>query len=161
MKKILNIFSALLLLNLCVASVCLAQSDTHNYVVKDVMQDADGKHSVTTVEYYDGLGRKEQVVSNGIVPGSPSQALLSRMLYDGVGRESQRFLPVSVSGLDYQSDILYKNDDQRALSVTTYDALNRKISASALTAMRRKWAMRNTSFEPRTCRRACSSPHPA
>ena len=52
MKKLLNIFSALLLFNLCVASVCLAQSDTHNYVVKDVMQDADGKVLKHTVVDY-------------------------------------------------------------------------------------------------------------
>ena len=52
MKKLLNIFSALLLFNLCVASVCLAQSDTHNYVVKDVMQDADGKVLKHTVVEY-------------------------------------------------------------------------------------------------------------
>ena len=130
MKITKRLFAIFLLNILCSMSACFAQSATHNYVVKDVMQDADGKHSVTIVEYYDGLGRKEQVVSNGIVPGSPSQALLSRMLYDGVGRESQKFLPVSVSGMDYQSDIFYKNDDQRALSVITYDALNRPVSVS-------------------------------
>lgn len=125
MKKVLNIFSALLLFNLCCISVCLAQSKDHNYVVKHVMQDAEGKDSVTTVEYYDGLGRKEQVVSDGIVPGSSGRSLLSRTLYDGVGREGKNFLPVSVSGLDYQSTLLYKYDDPQALSVISYDKLNR------------------------------------
>ena len=130
MKKVLNIFSALLLFNLCCISVCLAQSKDHNYVVKHVMQDAEGKDSVTTVEYYDGLGRKEQVVSDGIVPGSSGRSLLSRTLYDGVGREGKNFLPVSVSGLDYQSTLLYKYDDPQALSVISYDALERPVSVS-------------------------------
>lgn len=130
MKKIFNIFSALLLHDICFSSVCLAQSDVRNYVVKHVMQDEEGKHSVTTVEYYDGLGRKEQVVNDGVVPGSASHSLLSRTLYDGAGREGMKFLPVSVSGLDYQSNLLYKYDDKQALFVTSYDALNRPISVS-------------------------------
>ena len=130
MKKVLNILSVLLLFNLCCTSVCLAQSKDHNYVVKHVMLDAEGKDSVTTVEYYDGLGRKEQVVSDGIVPGSSSRSLLSRTLYDGVGREGKNFLPVSVSGLDYQSTLLYKYDDPQALSVISYDALERPVSVS-------------------------------
>lgn len=122
MKKLLNIFSALLLFNLCIASVCLAQSDTHNYVVRDVMQHADGKYSVTTVEYYDGLGCKEQVVSNGIVPGSPSQALLTRAQYEGVERERSKVSACVSLRLGLSIGLLYKNDNQRALAVITFDA---------------------------------------
>lgn len=57
-----------------------AQSDDNNYAIKSSMQDEQGLNSVTTIEYYDGLGRKEQVVTNGVKPGYSSKALLSRTM---------------------------------------------------------------------------------
>lgn len=107
-----------------------AQSDDHNYIVKYSMQDEQGHNSVVTVEYYDGLGRKEQVVTNGVKPEDPSKSLLSRTIYDDRGNEWKKFQPVTTNGLGYQTNISYKYDDQKALSVITYDALGRPTFAT-------------------------------
>lgn len=107
-----------------------AQSDDHNYIVKYSMQDEQGHNSVVTVEYYDGLGRKEQVVTNGVKPEDPSKSLLSRTIYDDRGNEWKKFQPVTTNGLGYQTNISYKYDDWKALSVITYDALGRPTFAT-------------------------------
>ena len=102
-----------------------AQSDDHNYIAKSSMQDEQGKNSVVTVEYYDGLGRKEQVVTNEVRPENPSKTLLSRIIYDDRGNEWKKFLPVTTIGLEYQTNVSYKHNDSEALSAITYDALDR------------------------------------
>ena len=107
-----------------------AQSSNRNYIAKSTMLDEQGQNSVVLVEYYDGLGRKEQTATNGVKPGNASLAALSRTSYDGCGRVGQNFLPVSANGLDYQPEIVYKNDDSKALSVISYDALGRPLSAT-------------------------------
>ena len=107
-----------------------AQSDDNNYAIKSSMQDEQGLNSVTTIEYYDGLGRKEQVVTNGVKPGYSSKALLSRTMYDDRGNEWKKFLPVTTIGLEYQTNISYKHNDSKALSAITYDALDRPVFAT-------------------------------
>ena len=84
----MNKFLSILLMLCTLASLDVkAQSDDHNYIAKSSMQDEQGKNSVVTVEYYDGLGRKEQVVTNGVKPGYPTKTLLSRTIYDDRGNE--------------------------------------------------------------------------
>ena len=84
----MNKFLSILLILCTLASLdAKAQSDDHNYIAKSSMQDEQGKNSVVTVEYYDGLGRKEQVVTNEVKPENPSKALLSRTIYDDRGNE--------------------------------------------------------------------------
>ena len=107
-----------------------AQSDDNNYAIKSSMQDEQGLNSVTTIEYYDGLGRKEQVVTNGVKPGYSSKALLSRTMYDDRGNEWKKFLPVTTIGLEYQTNISYKHNDSKALSAITYDVLDRPTFAT-------------------------------
>ena len=94
-----RILSTLVLLCTLASLDVKAQSDDHNYIVKSSMQDEQGQHSVVTVEYYDGLGRKEQVVSNGVKPEDPTKALLSRTIYDDRGNEWKKFLRVTTNGL--------------------------------------------------------------
>lgn len=94
------------------------------------MQDEQGKNSVVTVEYYDGLGRKEQVVTNEVRPENPSKTLLSRIIYDDRGNEWKKFLPVTTIGLEYQTNVSYKHNDSEALSAITYDALDRPVFAT-------------------------------
>ena len=72
-----KILSILLILCTLASLDAKAQSDDHNYIAKSSMQDEQGKNSVVTVEYYDGLGRKEQVVSNGVTPENLSKDLLT------------------------------------------------------------------------------------
>ena len=60
-----NRFFSILVLLCTLASLDVkAQSDGHNYIVKSSMLDEQGQNSLTTIEYYDGLGRKEQVVND-------------------------------------------------------------------------------------------------
>lgn len=125
-----RILSTLVLLCTLASLDVKAQSDDHNYIVKSSMQDEQGKNSVVTVEYYDGLGRKEQVVTNGVKPGYPTKTLLSRTIYDDRGNEWKKFLPVPTTGLDYQTNISYKHDDSKVLSAITYDALDRPVFAT-------------------------------
>ena len=125
-----KILSTLVLLCTLASLDVKAQSDVHNYVIKSSMLDEQEQNSVVTVEYYDGLGRKEQVVSNGVKPENPSKALLSRTIYDDRGNEWKKFLPVPTTGLDYQTNISYKHDDSKALSAITYDALDRPVFAT-------------------------------
>lgn len=126
-----NRFFSILLLLCTLASIDVkAQSDSHNYIVKYSMLDEQGRNSLTTIEYYDGLGRKEQVIGNGVKPEDPSKSLLSRTIYDDRGNEWKKFLPVPANSLEYQTHISCKYDDQKALSVITYDALDRPIFAT-------------------------------
>ena len=124
MKK--RFLSTLVLLCTLASLDVKAQSDDHNYIVKSSMQDEQGQNSVVTVEYYDGLGRKEQVVTNGVKPGYPTKTLLSRTIYDDRGNEWKKFLPVPTTGLDYQTNISYKHNDSKALSAITYDGKGKK-----------------------------------
>lgn len=127
----MNKFLSILLMLCTLASLDVkAQSDDHNYIVKSSMQDEQGQNSVVTVEYYDGLGRKEQVVTNGVKPGYPTKTLLSRTMYDDRGNEWKKFLPVTTIGLEYQTNVSYKHNDSEALSAITYDALDRPTFAT-------------------------------
>ena len=125
-----RILSTLVLLCTLASLDVKAQSDVHNYVIKSSMLDEQEQNSVVTVEYYDGLGRKEQVVSNGVKPENPSKTLLSRTIYDDRGNEWKKFLPVTTIGLEYQTNISYKHNDSKALSAITYDALDRPVFAT-------------------------------
>lgn len=105
-----------------------AQSNDHNYIIQQTMLDEQGTYASTTIEYYDYLGCKEQVVSNAVKPASQTQALLSRTIHDGLGRERTRFLSVPVNGLDYQANVTFKYNDEKALSDITYDTQDRPLS---------------------------------
>ena len=82
-----RILSTLVLLCTLASLDVKAQSDVHNYVIKSSMLDEQEQNSVVTVEYYDGLGRKEQVVTNGVTPENLSKDLLTRTIYDDRGNE--------------------------------------------------------------------------
>ena len=53
--------------------------------------------------------------------------MLTRITYDANDREWQKFLPVPSVGLDYQLKEFYKYGDVKALSMKSYDVLNRPI----------------------------------
>lgn len=126
MKLLPNLIAITILAS---SGVC-AQTMDQNHIVQQTMLDSIGCQSITTVDYFDGLGRKVQSVKNGILPGNASQFLLQRTTYDMAGREYQNYLPVSVHGLSYHPDLLYKYNDQNAMSVKTYDVLGRPVNVS-------------------------------
>ena len=99
-----------------------------NQITSMVLLDDTVHHCITTVDYFDGLGRKIQSIGNGLIPGDSYHAILSRIEYDGNGREWRKYLPVSVIGFNYIETPSFKYDDNMALSEVNYDALDRTLS---------------------------------
>ena len=89
-KQILSSVASLL-----VCGFATAQS-SHNYIRTDVMLDSAGASRMTTVKYYDGLGRLEQAVAVG---ASPSGAdLVMHSSRDRAGRIVQQFCATPSAG---------------------------------------------------------------
>ena len=102
-----------------VSANCFAQLTPYannNYVMTESMLDANCNGNVTSIQYYDGLGRPTLAVTNGI---GLSSNLFNYTLqqYDSCGRASISWLPKTSSGAFLGSDC----------SVTTYDALDRPV----------------------------------
>jgi len=101
-----------------------------NYVKTTTMLDASANQSVTTIQFFDGLGRPSELVEGGISTGG--RYLHSYQLYDNVGREYIRLLPAvgstsnSPKGFLWCCNTCQQNyNDTGYFSQTTYDALGR------------------------------------
>jgi len=81
---------------LLVALSALGQDATHNYIVRRVMLDTLGANVAETVTYYDGLGRKEEVVQRRATP--TGRDLVSYIARDNAGRERHVYLPSVSTG---------------------------------------------------------------
>ena len=75
-----RIFSTLILFCTLASIDVKAQSDDNNYVIKFPMLDDQGQNVVTTIEYYDGLGR---ISSQTIYQGNAIYGIEQRNYYDG------------------------------------------------------------------------------
>ena len=95
----------------------------------ETMLDASGNKKITSVQYYDGLGRPSLAVQNGI-NNSSSVSNYTLQEYDGCGRESKSWLPIAGNGLGYNPNITSSASDSKAYSQTTYDALGRPVFVS-------------------------------
>ncbi|MBQ9217331.1 MAG: hypothetical protein IJ160_04035, partial [Muribaculaceae bacterium] len=78
------------------AQGALSQDATHNYIVRQVMLDTLGANVAETVTYYDGLGRKEEVVQRRATP--TGRDLVSYIARDNAGRERHVYLPSVSTG---------------------------------------------------------------
>ena len=113
-----------------VPAMTLAQSATENYVKTETMLDANSNNNMTSVQYYNGLGYPTVSVST---TGDGGQTAYSLVTYDGLGRESRKYVPVSTD-----NSILYKApgtiatsySDNTPYSQTLYDALDRPVSVT-------------------------------
>ena len=83
---------------ICIAILVLAshlpvigRDDTRNSITLKVMLDSAGISHVKTINYYDGLGRKEEVVQCNASPNGNS--LVSYIGYDMAGRERKVYQP--------------------------------------------------------------------
>ena len=72
------------------------QDASHNYIVRRVMLDTLGANTAETVTYYDGLGRKEEVVQRNVTPNG--RDLVSYITRDNAGRERHVYLPSVSTG---------------------------------------------------------------
>ena len=116
-----------LLLALC-ALPTSAQMSSENYVQST--NRLSDTQTLSTTQYYDGLGRPTAKVVQGVTPAKENLVMLQQ--YDGLGRESKQWLPVkSASAYQTASDVasLSKNQygDSYAYKSSVYDGspLNR------------------------------------
>ncbi len=95
MKKIIIPISALLISGLANAQLDPAE----NYVYSKTYLDYNGTTATKTsemVQYFDGLGRPKQVVN---IKASPlSKDVVTKIEYDGFGRQTLDYLPIPQSG---------------------------------------------------------------
>ena len=117
-----------LLLSLAFSLPVFSQSTNRNYVRSVTYLKSDRSDSIIQVQYYDDLGRPDQLVSGGM--NTHGTYLHTQTEYDGVGRERKTWLPaVGATNPAYVSNIANINPsqyhDSRAFSETSYDALDR------------------------------------
>ena len=74
-----------------VAVAAPGQDMAHNHIVRRQMLDSTGMNAVVTVTYYDGLGRRQEVVQCGATPDGLD--LVSYTARDNAGRETHVYLP--------------------------------------------------------------------
>ena len=117
-----------LLLSLAFSLPVFSQSTNRNYVRSVTYLKADRSDSIIQVQYYDDLGRPDQLVSGGM--NTQGKYLHTQTEYDGVGREKKTWLPALgnqspayLSGIPTSNPLQY--GDSRAFSETSYDALDR------------------------------------
>ena len=103
-----------ILILLIVAFSAMGQDSGHNYIVRRVMLDTAQTRVAETVTYYDGLGRKEEVVQRNVTPNG--RDLVSYITRDSAGRERHVYLPSVSTGAG-----MYTPKSQvEQLAVTTY-----------------------------------------
>ena len=90
--------------------------NSRNYVSSKIYLD---NGSITSIQYFDGLGRPSEQVRHGL--GSDGGGAISRIEYDLNGREAVKWLPKPLDG---------EYSDTYPFSQTTYDALNRPVFVS-------------------------------
>lgn len=116
------------LLLLALVRPVFSQNQSHNYVWRVTYLDETSTDSIVQVQYYDDLGRPNQLVTGGV--NANGTYLHTHTEYDGVGRECKTWLPVIgsqtpgyISNISASSPSQYQ--DSRAYSETDYDALDR------------------------------------
>ena len=124
--RIMPIFAVLMPLTV------MSQSSSQNYTLAETLLDPQGSHALQSVQYYDGFGRPSVSVSKGVSPSGAG--VYSLREYDGLGRESDNWLPVaSGSSLDYVSAQALKSlsssfySDSRAYTHSDYDSRSRVV----------------------------------
>src|SRR5690554_4817162 len=132
----------LLLLFLLSNGLILAQSPNTNYIKTTEYTDetADVNKAIINVQYFDGLGRREQVIQ--YKASNNNKSLVTKIEYDGFGRQAKDFLPVPMtSSLEFNepTSINGENYYQSKFGETTWysektfedSPLNRVLSQAA------------------------------
>jgi len=113
-----------------------AQGNFQNYVKSVKMLDSEGTGKITAMEYYDGLGRLSEEVTDGLNTEGKCAYILHE--YDGVGRMSKTWLPgiggmlpeymesADVAALSRTSNA----NDPAPFRLVTYDVFDRETGIS-------------------------------
>lgn len=104
-----------------------AQTTSQNYVKTVTRLDVDCKDSIEAVQYYNGLGYPTVFVANVGTSGGTAATLTT---YDGLGRESRKYVPVPGNGHNYITESSIKSEgyfyqDNSAFTQNHYDAIDR------------------------------------
>ncbi len=110
-------------------------SQNRNFIHTRTFQTADALQYLDQIQYYDGLGRPDELVLRGITPTGSDLASLTE--YDAFGRAYKQWLPAPVQGNgDFVNPATLKNtatshySDSRPFSETVFEnsPLNRVIA---------------------------------
>ena len=80
----------------CVSA--MSQTHSHNYVLTKTYTENNNSTGITQIRYFDELGRPIETVLKAYTP--LSKDLISTIVYDGVGREWQQWLPAPSDNSD-------------------------------------------------------------
>ena len=108
-----------------------AQDLTRNWIRERIFLDAEGKECVTSVQYFDGIGRETLLLTDGLSPGGDVACSLSEQSF--AGRTSAKWLPATgLTGFDFLTPERVKSlavssheGDSVPFSLTRRDALGR------------------------------------
>ena len=108
-----------------------AQDLTRNWIRERIFLDAEGKKCVTSVQYFDGIGRETLLLTDGLSPGGGVACSLSEQSF--AGRTSAKWLPATgLTGFDFLTPERVKSlavssheGDSVPFSLTRRDALGR------------------------------------
>ena len=111
-----------------------AQDLTRNWIRERIFLDAEGKKCVTSVQYFDGIGRETLLLTDGLSPGGGVACSLSEQSF--AGKTSAKWLPaMGLTGFDFLTPERVKSlavssheGDSAPFSLTRRDAL-RKVSS--------------------------------
>ena len=124
-----------LILLVFVTSPALAQVSSENYV--QTTQRISDTQVLTTVQYYDGLGRPIEKVEQGVTPSGDN--LIHLQQYDGLGREWRSWSPIKSSSAflnpsDVSSLSQSQYSDSHAFSQNNYESspLNRVVEVEGI-----------------------------
>ena len=108
-----------------------AQDLTRNWIRERIFLDAEGKKCVTSVQYFDGIGRETLLLTDGLSPGGDVAGVLTGESF--AGRTSAKWLPATgLTGFDFLTPERVKSlavssheGDSVPFSLTRRDALGR------------------------------------
>ena len=108
-----------------------AQDLTRNWIRERIFLDAEGKECVTSVQYFDGIGRETLLLTDGLSPAGGVAGALTGESF--AGRTSAKWLPATgLTGFDFLTPERVKSlavssheGDSVPFSLTRRDALGR------------------------------------
>ena len=105
-----------------------AQDLTRNWIRERIFLDAEGKECVTSVQYFDGIGRETLLLTDGLSPGGDVAGALTGESF--AGRTSAKWLPATgLTGFDFLTPERVKSlavssheGDRKHTETTAFDA---------------------------------------
>ena len=105
-----------------------AQDLTRNWIRERIFLDAEGKKCVTSVQYFDGIGRETLLLTDGLSPGGDVAGALTGESF--AGRTSAKWLPATgLTGFDFLTPERVKSlavssheGDRKHTETTAFDA---------------------------------------